>query len=244
MLEVESVEAYYGRIRALKKVSLVVEAGEIVSLIGANGAGKSTLLNVISGLHPVGGGLVSYEGNDLAGVHAVGRVERGIIQVPEGRQLFGPLTVYENLEMGAYVHLRRKDRAKVARHIAKVFELFPVLKQRRNQAAGTLSGGEQQMLAMGRGMMGRPRLLLLDEPSLGLAPMIVSEIFKIIAGLKERGTTVLLVEQNAKAALKVSDRAYVIETGDIALSGTAAELLNDDQVKRAFLGRSRGSGNK
>ncbi|MBU0515715.1 MAG: ABC transporter ATP-binding protein [Proteobacteria bacterium] len=239
MLDVQEVSAYYGRIEALRRVNLEVAAGEIVALIGSNGAGKTTLLNVISGLHPLGGGRVEFDGRDLRRTDPVARVAVGIVQVPEGRQLFGPLTVKENLEMGAYLHLRGGPKAASRKLMDRVFEVFPVLGQRRNQAAGTLSGGEQQMLALGRGLMGQPKLLLLDEPSLGLAPMVVAEIFRIISTLREQGTTVLLVEQNAKAALKVADRAYVLETGRLALSGTAAELLDNEEVKRAFLGRRR-----
>jgi branched-chain amino acid transport system ATP-binding protein len=239
MLVVDGVSAYYGRVQALREVGLTVAEGEIVALIGSNGAGKTTLLNVISGVHPAAGGRIEFKGRGLARVDALGRVAAGIVQVPEGRLLFGPLSVIENLEVGAYLQLRAGRKHEVKERINRVFDLFPILGQRRQQPAGTLSGGEQQMLALGRGLMGRPRLLLLDEPSLGLAPMVVSEIFRIIADLRQRGTTVLLVEQNAKAALKVADRAYVLETGGIVLTGTAGELLDNEEVKRAFLGRQR-----
>ncbi len=244
MLVVDGVSAFYGRVRALHQVGLEVAEGEIVALIGSNGAGKTTLLNVISGVHPAAGGRIEFQGRDLARIDALGRVAAGIVQVPEGRMLFGPLSVLENLEVGAYLQLRAGRKHDVKKRIGRVFDLFPVLGQRRQQPAGTLSGGEQQMLALGRGLMGRPRLLLLDEPSLGLAPMVVSEIFRIIADLRQRGTTVLLVEQNAKASLKVADRAYVLETGGIVLTGTAAELLDNEEVKRAFLGRQRRSDNE
>ncbi|MEW6264370.1 MAG: ABC transporter ATP-binding protein [Thermodesulfobacteriota bacterium] len=237
MLELQNIDAHYGRIQALKGVTLDVLPGEIVSLIGANGAGKSTLLSVISGLiRPSRGGVV-LDRQPLTGLDPADVVRRGVIQVPEGRQLFGPLTVLENLEMGAYSRFARDNRREIARDMEEVFLLFPVLSERRRQAAGTLSGGEQQMLAIGRGLMARPRLLLLDEPSLGLAPMVVGEIFRIIRMLKERGTTILLVEQNARGALKISDRAYVLETGRVTLTGQARDLLTDQEVKRAFLGQ-------
>jgi branched-chain amino acid transport system ATP-binding protein len=239
LLRADGISAHYGRVQALREVGLEVAAGEIVALIGSNGAGKTTLLNVISGVHPATGGRLEFDDRDLSKIDPLGRVAAGIVQVPEGRLLFGPLSVTENLEMGAYLQLRAGRKHDVRERIGRVFEIFPVLGQRRQQPAGTLSGGEQQMLALGRGLMGRPKLLLLDEPSLGLAPMVVSEIFRIIADLRQQGTTVLLVEQNAKAALKVADRAYVLETGEIVLSGTAGELLDNEEVKRAFLGRQR-----
>ncbi|MFH1090692.1 MAG: ABC transporter ATP-binding protein [Pseudomonadota bacterium] len=237
MLKVRSVDAYYGSIRALRGVSLHVREGEIVSLIGANGAGKTTLLSVISGLIKPARGELIFQDHFLDRLTPSQIVRRGVIQVPEGRQLFGPLTVLENLEVGAYVHFSRRKRPEIYQDMERVLKFFPILAQRRRQPAGTLSGGEQQMLAIGRGLMGRPKLLLLDEPSLGLAPLVVDEIFHIIATLKKQGTTVLLVEQNARGALVVSDRAYVLETGRLTLSGPAAELLGDQEVKRAFLGR-------
>ena len=242
MLELREVTAHYGRIRALKKVGLTVAAGEIVALIGSNGAGKTTTLAVISGLIRPTSGDLFFEGRKTNRLSPPALVRLGVIQAPEGRQLFGPLTVRENLEMGAYTRSGRKRRAARDKDMEEMFRLFPILWERRSQAAGTLSGGEQQMLALGRALMGAPKLLLLDEPSLGLAPMVVSEIFRVIRDLKKRGVTILLVEQNARGALAVSDRAYVLETGRIALSGASAELLNDEGVKKAFLGRVREQG--
>jgi branched-chain amino acid transport system ATP-binding protein len=237
VLRVQSVDAHYGRVRALKAVSIHIMENEIVALIGANGAGKTTLLSVVSGLIRPSRGDILFNGEAIGGLTAPGIVRKGIVQVPEGRQLFGPLTVYENLELGAYARFNRRNRNRILSEIKHILTLFPVLQDRRNQAAGTLSGGEQQMLAIGRGLMGAPKLLLLDEPSLGLAPLIVAEIFRIITRLKEGGTTILLVEQNARAALHVSDRAYVVETGRITMSGFSRNLLDNRDVKRAFLGK-------
>jgi branched-chain amino acid transport system ATP-binding protein len=241
MLQIEKLEARYGGNQALKGISLEVRQGEIVSLIGANGAGKTTLLNCLSGIHPARKGKIVFMGQDISRSDAQQLVRLGIIQVPENRQLFGPLTIQENLEMGAYVHYRRKKQTDRLKAMERVYGLFPVLKARRTQRAATLSGGEQQMLAIGRGLMADPRLLLLDEPSLGLAPMIVREIFHIIKELKEEGCTILLVEQNARGALNISQRGYVIETGRITLSGTALDLLRDGKVRRAFLGQDLNS---
>ena len=233
MLEVKDLNVYYGAIHALKGVSLSVQRGEIVTLIGANGAGKSTTLRTISGLlHPRQGKII-LEGEDITGVSPHGIVSKGVSHVPEGRRLFGEMTVLENLELGAY---RRKDAAGINRDLEWVFELFPRLKERRHQAAGTLSGGEQQMVAMGRGLMSAPQLLILDEPSMGLAPLLVREIFAIVEEIRAAGMTVLLVEQNAHMALSIADQAYVIENGRIALSGPASEVAADDRVQRAYLG--------
>ena len=233
MLEVKDLNVYYGAIHALKGVSLSVQRGEIVTLIGANGAGKSTTLRTISGLlHPRQGKII-LEGEDITGVSPHGIVSKGVSHVPEGRRLFGEMTVLENLELGAY---RRKDAAGINRDLEWVFELFPRLKERRHQAAGTLSGGEQQMVAMGRGLITAPQLLILDEPSMGLAPLLVREIFAIVEEIRAAGMTVLLVEQNAHMALSIADQAYVIENGRIALSGPASEVAADDRVQRAYLG--------
>jgi len=210
---------------------------EIVALIGGNGAGKSTLLNLISGIVRPSRGKIYFRGEDISSLSPEKIVELGIGQVPEGRLLFGPLTVKENLELGAFKRRGRKEKAGVSEDFEYIFRLFPVLKKRLEQKAGTLSGGEQQMLAMGRGLMGKPILMLLDEPSLGLAPLVVQEIFSVIEGLKNERTTILLVEQNARAALKISDRAYVLETGKIRLQGEASELLENEEVKKAYLGQ-------
>jgi len=237
MLKVTNLEALYGGHRALKGISLEVNRGEIVCLIGANGAGKTTLLNCLSGVHPDRRGSVSFEGREVSTAGSGELVRLGIVQVPEGRQLFGPLTVEENLEMGAYVRASSLSAAEVKREMESVYERFPALKTRRSQLAGSLSGGEQQMVAMGRGLMAAPRLLLLDEPSLGLAPLIVREIFRIIRDIQRDGGTILLVEQNAKSALAVSDRAYVIENGSVSSSGPAAVMMEDETIRRAFLGQ-------
>ena len=232
LLQVNDIHVYYGSIHAVKGVSLEVNQGEVVTLIGANGAGKSTVLNTISGLlHPRAGSVV-FEGKDLKGVAPHKVVEHGLAQVPEGRRIFLQMSVEENLEMGAFT----QGRSTVEPGIADVYERFPRLKERRKQIAGTLSGGEQQMLAMGRALMSKPKLLMLDEPSMGLAPILVEQIFGIIKELHAAGTTILLVEQNAQAALGVADRAYVMETGKITLSGTGAELMASDQVRKAYLG--------
>ena len=232
ILQVNDFHVYYGSIHAVKGVSFEVNEGEIVTLIGANGAGKSTVLNTVSGLlHPKSGSVV-FEGKDLKGVSAHKIVERGLAQVPEGRHVFLQMTVEDNLEMGAYT----QPGSTIDAGIADVYERFPRLKERRRQIAGTLSGGEQQMLAMGRALMSRPKLLMLDEPSMGLAPILVEQIFDIVRELHAAGTTILLVEQNAQAALSVADRAYVLETGRITLSGTGKELMASDAVRKAYLG--------
>lgn len=219
----------------MRRVSLHVEAGEIVSLIGANGAGKTTLLNVISGLHPSRNGSRVFLDMETRGLKPEKIVALGILQVPEAEKVFNPLTVLENLELGAY--LRSQDRGQLMEEMEQVYQLFPILRDRKDQLAGTLSGGERQMLALGKALMGQPKLLMLDEPSLGLAPTVVSEIFRIIQSLNERGITILLVEQNAKEALRICRRAYVLDTGRILLTGTGEELLNNEEVKRAFLGK-------
>lgn len=237
MLRVEHLEAYYGGNQALKGISLEIEEGEIVSLIGANGAGKTTLLNCLSGVHPARKGRIYFKGQDVSRASSQQLVRLGVIQVPENRQLFGPLTVQENLELGAYLCSRHRKKADQIQALERIYGLFPVLKERTKQRAGTLSGGEQQMLAIGRGLMADPRLLLLDEPSLGLAPLIVQEIFHIIKRLKEDGRTILLVEQNARGALQISQRGYVLETGSMTTSGPAEALLQDGGVRQAFLGQ-------
>ena len=238
MLEVRGVDAYYGAVRALEGVSLEVGEGEIVCIIGANGAGKTTLLNVISGLHDPRAGQVLLDGRPLQQGRPDQVVSRGVMQVPEGRQVFAPLSVRENLEMGAYLRWKRQ-RTQVEADLEMVFDTFPVLRKRQRQQAGTLSGGEQQMLAIGRGLMSAPRLLLLDEPSMGLAPVLTNEILRIVRSLPEKGCSVLLVEQNALGALSVAGRGYVMTTGRITLSGTDSELLADQRVREAFLGRKR-----
>ncbi len=233
MLTVEDINVYYGAIHAIKGISLDVPDGEIVALIGSNGAGKSTTLRTISGLMKPKTGKILYEGNDIVGVPAHKIVGMGLCQVPEGRHVFANMTVMENLELGAYL---RKDKAGIAKDMDDVFKKFPRLLERKDQLSGTLSGGEQQMLAMGRALMSRPKLLLLDEPSMGLAPLLVKEIFNIIKEINESGTTVLLVEQNANMALSIADKAYVLETGRITLSGTAKELASSEAVRKAYLG--------
>jgi branched-chain amino acid transport system ATP-binding protein len=235
MLEVKNLHTYYGNIHALKGVSLAVDQGEVVTLIGGNGAGKTTLLNTISGLLEPRQGSIWLEGKPVNSVPAHEIVGLGISQCPEGRRVFGRMTVRENLEMGSYI---RDDSKGIEEDLRRVHSLFPVLKERTRQVAGTLSGGEQQMLSMGRAMMSRPKLLLLDEPSMGLAPMLVETIFDIIRDINEQGTTVLLVEQNAAMALSVADRAYVLETGTIALEGTAEALLANPRVKEIYLGET------
>jgi len=229
MLEVERLESRYGRIPALSGVSLNVAQGELVALVGANGAGKTTLLKALSGVQPVHGGHIRFDGQDIGARHARQRVQMGIVQVPEGRQVFAPMTVQDNLELGSF--------ARGSKHtLDRVYALFPVLHDKRQQLAGNLSGGQQQMLAIGRALMGEPRLLLLDEPSMGLAPRLVAEIFAQVAGLKGQGTTILLVDQNARAALAIADRGYVMESGRIVLEGAAAQLLHDPQVQQAYMG--------
>jgi branched-chain amino acid transport system ATP-binding protein len=232
MLEVRAIECRYGRIPALKGIDIAVREGELVALVGANGAGKTTLLRAISGVIPASAGSIHFEGRDITHAAPEQRVRQGIVQVPEGRQVFGPLAVEDNLRLGAYTRPRSED----AGSLESVYAMFPMLRERGRQAAGMLSGGQQQMLAMGRALMARPRLLLLDEPSMGLAPRLVEEVFARIAELKRRKTTIFLVDQNARAALAVADRAYVIETGRIVLSGTGAELLASPQVQAAYLG--------
>ncbi|WHY86259.1 ABC transporter ATP-binding protein [Neobacillus novalis] len=233
MLKINDINVYYGNIHALKGVSLDIKQGEIVTLIGANGAGKSTLLKTISGLLKPKNGEILLEGEHLAGKVPQLVVKRGISQVPEGRRVFANMSVEENLELGAYL---RKDKRGIREDFEKVFQLFPRLQERRKQLSGTLSGGEQQMLAMGRALMAKPRLLLLDEPSMGLAPLLVKTIFRIIEEINQTGTTILLVEQNANMALSIADRAYVIETGKIVASGTSEELSQSDQIRAAYLG--------
>ena len=233
MLEVRDLEVYYGAIHAVKGISLRVEDGQIVTLIGSNGAGKSTTRHTISGLIKPRSGNILFDGTDITGTPAHKIVASGLVQVPEGRHVFANMSVMENLDMGAYL---RKDKDGIEKDKKKVFELFPRLFERKNQLSGTLSGGEQQMLAMGRALMERPRVLLLDEPSMGLAPLLVKEIFSIIKTINEEGTTVLLVEQNANMALSIADYAYVLETGRITLSGPAADLSASEAVRKAYLG--------
>jgi branched-chain amino acid transport system ATP-binding protein len=229
MLEVEGLGSHYGRIPALKGIDLQVGEGELVALVGANGAGKTTLLRTISGVQPLSAGAIGFDGHDMARLSPRQRVQLGIVQVPEGRQVFGPLSVEDNLRLGAFAR-GRPDA------LEPVMALFPALRAKRHEAAGTLSGGQQQMLAIGRALMAEPRLLLLDEPSMGLAPRLVAEIFAQIAALKARGTTILLVDQNARAALAIADRGYVMETGRIVLEGLAAELRSSPEVQQAYMG--------
>ena len=237
MLEVRGLSARYGAVAALRDVSLDVRAGEMVALIGANGAGKSTLLRTIAGLMTPTAGRVALEGRDVTGQPPEAILRAGIALVPERRRVFADLTVLDNLELGGYALPRGGDfRRRLAAGVAEAYRLFPVLHRRREQLAGTLSGGEQQMLAIGRALMSRPRLLLCDEPSLGLAPLIVQEIMRLLAALREAGTTILLVEQNARMALRAADRAYVLETGSVVLAGAATDLLDNDELKAAYLG--------
>ena len=233
MLVLEDVNVYYGAIHALKGISFRVDKGEIVTLIGSNGAGKSTSLKTISGLLRPKSGKITFNGENLAVVAPQSIVAKGISQVPEGRRIFANMTVMENLDMGAFL---RKDKAGIKKDLERVFQLFPRLKERSSQVAGTLSGGEQQMLAMGRALMSKPQLLLLDEPSMGLAPILVKQIFSIIKEINESGTTVLLVEQNANMALSIANRAYVLETGKIVLSGDSKELSESEEIRKAYLG--------
>jgi branched-chain amino acid transport system ATP-binding protein len=237
MLDVREVSTYYGRIRALDHVSLSVAPGEIVCLIGANGAGKTTLLKTISGLVPAQLGEVSFDGRPITRVPAEQIVRLGMSHVPERRQVFGSLSVYENLILGAYCRARQAGAAALRADLETIYGFFPILAKRKGQLAGTLSGGEQQMLAVGRGLMARPKLMLLDEPSLGLAPLLVQEIFRIIGELRRGGTTILLVEQNARAALRIADRGYVLETGRVVMGGSATELATNSDLQRAYLGR-------
>ncbi|MFR9147121.1 MAG: ABC transporter ATP-binding protein [Mediterraneibacter sp.] len=233
MLEVKDLEVYYGVIQAIKGVSFHVEKGEVIALIGANGAGKTTILHTVTGLISPKKGSVIFEGKDITKVPAHKIVSMGMAHVPEGRRVFAELSVYENLKMGAYT---RTDKAEIEDSLKNVYKRFPRLEERKNQMAGTLSGGEQQMLAMGRALMSKPGIILMDEPSMGLSPILVNEIFDIIRSVSESGTTVLLVEQNAKKALSIADRAYVLETGNITLEGNAKDLLEDDSIKKAYLG--------
>ncbi|HIZ14169.1 MAG TPA: ABC transporter ATP-binding protein [Candidatus Mediterraneibacter stercorigallinarum] len=233
MLEVKDLEVYYGMIQAIKGISFHVDKGEVIALIGANGAGKTTTLHTVTGLLSPKSGHVIFEGKDITKVPAHKIVSMGMAHVPEGRRVFAELSVYENLKMGAYT---RKDKNEIEESLKNVYKRFPRLEERKNQMAGTLSGGEQQMLAMGRALMSKPKIILMDEPSMGLSPIMVNEIFDIIRSVSESGTTVLLVEQNAKKALSIADRAYVLETGKIALEGKAKDLLEDDSIKKAYLG--------
>ncbi|MGC8862437.1 MAG: ABC transporter ATP-binding protein [Armatimonadota bacterium] len=237
MLKLQSVITYYGRILALRGISLHVDPGEIVAIVGPNGAGKTTVLNTISGVVPARSGKVIFDGHDVTCYPTEKLVEMGLTQVPEGRQLFAGMTVYENLVLGAYRRSRAAKKSQLADDLERVYSVFPILRERRSQLAGTLSGGEQQMLAIGRALMSRPRMLLLDEPSMGLAPMVVKEIFKVISDLRKDGTTVLIVEQNAKAALGIAKRAYVMETGRVVMEGTASELSRNPEIQRAYLGK-------
>ena len=233
MLEIHDLEVNYGVIKAIRGVSFEVGQGEVIALIGANGAGKTTILHTVTGLIPAKHGSILFNGKELTKTPAHKIVSMGMAHVPEGRRVFQQLTVYENLMMGAYT---RKDKAEVAESLKGVYERFPRLEERRTQIAGTLSGGEQQMLAMGRALMSKPSIILMDEPSMGLSPLYVNEIFDIIQKIRAGGTTVLLVEQNAKKALSIADRAYVLETGTIKLSGAASDLINDESIKKAYLG--------
>ena len=233
MLEIKDIEVFYGMIQAIKGVSFEVNEGVVIALIGANGAGKTTILHSITGLIAPKKGEILFEGQDITSTPAHKIVSMGMAHVPEGRRVFAQLTVLENLKMGAFT---RKDKDEIEESLIRVYKRFPRLEERKNQMAGTLSGGEQQMLAMGRALMSRPRIILMDEPSMGLSPIFVNEIFDIIREVSEGGTTVLLVEQNAKKALAIADRAYVLETGKIVLDGKAEDLLNDDSVKKAYLG--------
>ena len=241
MLKVKNINTYYGKVHALKNISIHLQEREIVALIGANGAGKTTILNTLSGVTPAQSGDIQFAGAGIAALRPDRIVRLGISQVPEGRQVFKGLSVVDNLELGAYLRYRsRESRGAIHQDMERIYTLFPRLKERYRQMAGTLSGGEQQMLAMGRALMARPRLLLLDEPSMGLAPLVVQEIFAVLGRLRqEEGTTILLVEQNAKAALKMADRGYVLETGKVILEGNASELLENKDVQRAYLGRDK-----
>ena len=233
LLEVKDIEVYYGVIKAIKGISFEVNEGEVIALIGANGAGKTTTLHTISGLITPKVGSITFDGKDITKVPAHSIVSLGMAHVPEGRRVFSQLSVYDNLKLGAFT---RTDKDEIEKSLKYVYERFPRLEERKKQLAGTLSGGEQQMLAMGRALMSRPKIVLMDEPSMGLSPILVSEIFDIIKTISEGGTTVLLVEQNAKKALEIADRAYVLETGTISMSGKASDLANDEGIKKAYLG--------
>lgn len=241
MLKLKNVNTYYGKVHALKNISLHLAQGEIVTLIGANGAGKTTILNTISGVIPASSGDILYCKESIKSLAPDRIVRLGISQVPEGRQVFKPMSVEDNLALGAYLRYGAGDaKSEILKDMQEIFRLFPRLEERRKQAAGTMSGGEQQMLAIGRALMARPKLLLLDEPSMGLAPLVVQEIFRVLQQLRdERGVTILLVEQNAKAALKLADRGYVLETGKVILEGPSAELFENAEVKRAYLGKDK-----
>ena len=233
MLSIKDLEVSYGMIKAIKGVSFEVNEGEVIALIGANGAGKTTILHTITGLVPAKAGSIQFEGHELTKTPAHKIVSMGMAHVPEGRRIFQQLSVLKNLQMGAFT---RADKDEIQQNLEMVYKRFPRLEERKNQIAGTLSGGEQQMLAMGRALMSQPKIILMDEPSMGLSPLLVGEIFDIIKSISESGTTVLLVEQNAKKALSIADRAYVLETGNIVLSGNAKELINNDSIKKAYLG--------
>ena len=235
MLEIRDLEVYYGMIQAIKGISFDVNEGEVIALIGANGAGKTTTLHTITGLLPAKAGTITFEGQDITKVPGYKIVSKGMAHVPEGRRVFAQLSVLQNLRMGAYT---RKDKNEIEETLKTVYKRFPRLEERQNQMAGTLSGGEQQMLAMGRALMSHPKIILIDEPSMGLSPIFVNEIFDIIKSVSAGGTTVLLVEQNAKKALSIADRAYVLETGRIVLEGNAKDLLNDNSIKKAYLGEA------
>ena len=237
LLKIRNLDTFYGQARALKNISLHVNRGEIVTLIGANGAGKTTLLNSIAGVLKARSGEIVFEEEEITGLAPEKIVSRGVSLVPEGRQVFAPMTVLDNLLLGAYLRFGRGERERVDRDLETIWNVFPLLKERKHSYAGTLSGGEQQMLAVSRALMSTPRLLLLDEPSMGLAPLMVKEIFRIIAELPRRGTTILLVEQNARAAFGIAGRGYVMETGRIVLQGSIEELLNNQEIKRAYLGK-------
>ena len=232
VLEIKGLTSHYGRIQALHGIDIEVRQGQLVALVGANGAGKTTLLRAISGVQPISGGSIHFSGQDVSRASADKRVRAGICQVPEGRQVFGPMSVEDNLLLGAYT----RAKAEVAADMERMYQLFPILKEKRLLLAGTLSGGQQQMLAMARALMGKPSVLLLDEPSMGLAPLLIAEIFRIVASLRDQGITIFLVEQNAHAALSIADVGYVIETGAITLSGPGPELLKNEQVQSAYLG--------
>lgn len=233
MLEIKNLEVYYGMIQAIKGISFEVNEGEVIALIGANGAGKTTILHSVTGLVPAKAGEIIFEGKDITKIPGHKIVSMGMAHVPEGRRVFAQLSVYQNLKMGAYT---RKDKEEISKTLEMVYKRFPRLEERKTQMAGTLSGGEQQMLAMGRALMSHPKIILMDEPSMGLSPIFVNEIFDIIKEVSAAGTTVLLVEQNAKKALSIANRAYVLETGNITLQGDAKELMNDESVKKAYLG--------
>jgi branched-chain amino acid transport system ATP-binding protein len=232
LLKIEGMESCYGRIKALKGIDLEVRQGELVALVGANGAGKTTFLRTLSGVQPMSAGRIVFNREDISGLRSDLRMRRGICQSPEGRQVFGPLAIEDNLRLGAYT----QPKGQVEGDLERVYAMFPILKEKRHLPAGTLSGGQQQMLAIGRALMGRPKMLLLDEPSMGLAPLLVEEVFNVVKALKAEGMTIFLVEQNAFAALAIADRGYVLETGHITLTGTGQELISNEQVRAAYLG--------